>query len=99
MDTMTDRKPKEAKIKIKANNPLIENIIHKRRLTKENKLQKIKIINTNKTKVEINSNKNLNQRKQNSILNTEIKSNKTKQNSYKNLNNVQTIQDYINQRK
>ena len=73
---MTDRKPKAAKIKIKANNPLIENIIHKRRLTKEIKLQKIKIINKNKTKVEINSNKNLNQRKQN-ILNTEIRSNKT----------------------
>ena len=94
---MTDRKPKEAKIKIKANNPLIENITHKRRLTKEIKLQKIKIINKNKTKVEINSNKNLNQRKQNSILNAEIKSNKTKQNSYKNLNNIQTIQDYIKQ--
>ena len=93
---MTDRKPKEAKIKIKANNPLIENIIHKRRLTKENKLQKIKIINKNKTKVEINSNKNLNQRKQN-ILNTEIRSDKIKETSYKNLNNVQTISDYIKQ--
>ena len=93
---MTDRKPKEAKIKIKANNPLIENITHKRRLTKEIKLQKIKIINKNKTKVEINSNKNLNQRKQN-ILNTEIRSDKTKETSYKNLNNVQTISDYIKQ--
>ena len=94
MNKLTEQKTKQVEIGIKKNNRFFENILYKRKINKETNKPKNKIIKAYADKVEISTNKNLNQNTKKSLY-SKSKNNRTMVNSNKNINDFKIILDYI----
>ena len=94
MNKLTERKTKQVEIGIKKNNRFFENILYKRKINKETNKPKSKTIKACTDKVEIKTNKNLNQNTKKSLY-SKSKNNRVMVDNNKSINYFKIISDYI----